>query len=99
MALYAFDGTGNDDKEGFDHDSNPLFFFQGFQDATKNSDPNVPLGSLYLNGIGERAKEIVGKSVAEAFGIGGHERINDALASKLMLSYKGIGGCPIAGNV
>ena len=29
MALYAFDGTGNEDKRGTDNDSNVLLFFQG----------------------------------------------------------------------
>ncbi len=80
MALYAFDGTGNEDKDGTDHDSNVLFFFNGYDDALKNTDVDTDRGSLYLKGIGTRAKEFAGKSVAEAFGIGGHERIREALA-------------------
>lgn len=80
MALYAFDGTGNEDKEGTDHDSNVLFFFNGYDAPLKNQDPEELLGTVYMKGIGARAKEVVGKSVAEAFGIGGHARIKDAIA-------------------
>ena len=80
MALYAFDGTGNEDK-GDIHDSNVLFFFRGYDAAVKSEDPDAPLGSVYIKGIGTMAKEIVGKSVAEAFGIGGHERIKKAMAA------------------
>lgn len=80
MALYAFDGTGNEDKEGFEHDSNVMFFFGAYQDPEKSEDPNTPRGSVYMKGIGTRAKAIVGKTGAEIFGIGGHERIKEALA-------------------
>ncbi len=80
MALYAFDGTGNEDKAEDLHDSNVLFFFRGYDAAVKGSDPDAPLGSAYIKGIGTMAKEVVGKSVAEAFGIGGHERIKKAIA-------------------
>ena len=30
MALYAFDGTGNEDRDGDALDSNPLDFFNAF---------------------------------------------------------------------
>ena len=36
MALYAFDGTGNEDE---DNDTNALEFFRAFQDPLKNDDP------------------------------------------------------------
>ena len=79
MALYAFDGTGNEDREGELRDSNVLRFFEAYVDPKKNTDPDEKVGSLYLNGIGVRAKAFVGKAFAEAFGVGGRERVNDAL--------------------
>lgn len=80
MALYAFDGTGNEDREGTLRDSNVLMFFNGYEDPQKTQEPSENGRSLYLKGIGTRAKEIVGKALAEQFGIGGHQRISDALA-------------------
>jgi uncharacterized protein (DUF2235 family) len=79
MALYAFDGTGNEDRDGELRDSNVLRFFEAYVDPKKNTDPDEKVGSLYLNGIGVRAKEFVGKAFAEAFGVGGHERVKQAL--------------------
>jgi uncharacterized protein (DUF2235 family) len=79
MALYAFDGTGNEDREGEDRDSNVLDFFRAYADPLKNDDPKKERGSLYMKGIGTRAKEFVGKKFAEAFGIGGHRRVRQAL--------------------
>jgi uncharacterized protein (DUF2235 family) len=79
MALYAFDGTGNVDEEESARDSNVVDFFSAYIDPKKNVDPKEDVGSLYLKGIGRRAKTLVGKGVAEAFGIGGHERVRQAL--------------------
>ena len=79
MALYAFDGTGNEDKDGDDRDSNVLDFFRAYHDPFKNDDPDQERGSIYFKGIGVRAKEIVGKAFAEAFGIGGHRRVREAM--------------------
>jgi len=79
MALYAFDGTGNDDREGDDRDSNVLDFFRAYADPFKNDDSHMERGSLYMKGIGTRAKEFVGRKVAEAFGLGGHRRVRQAL--------------------
>jgi uncharacterized protein (DUF2235 family) len=76
MALYAFDGTGNEDE---DNDTNVLQFFRAYNDPLKNDDPDKPLGSLYLKGIGTLARTLVGEGLAEAFGIGGHDRVNQAL--------------------
>lgn len=76
MALYAFDGTGNEDEE---HDTNALEFFRAYDDPLKNDDPDQALGSLYLKGIGTLARTLVGEGVAEALGIGGHERVRQAL--------------------
>src|SRR5881296_917061 len=80
MALYAFDGTGNEDKKDTINDSNVLLFFNGYNDPLKTQESDRDGRSLYLKGIGARAKEVAGKTVAEAFGIGGHERIKEALA-------------------
>jgi uncharacterized protein (DUF2235 family) len=78
MALYAFDGTGNEDRDGTERDSNVLHFFEAYQDPHKNTDPDAALGSLYLKGIGTRAQTIVGDKLAEALGLGGHTRLKDA---------------------
>jgi len=53
MALYAFDGTGNEDET---NDTNVLEFFRGHQDPHTNDDTGELVGSLYLKGIGTRAK-------------------------------------------
>ena len=79
MALYAFDGTGNEDREGEERDSNVLDFFRGYEDPLGNDDPRKERGSLYLKGIGTRARTFVGDKVAEAFGVGGHRRVREAL--------------------
>ena len=79
MALYAFDGTGNEDRDGDDLDSNVLDFFRAYEDPRKNDDPGQDLGSLYLKGIGTRAKTFVGETLSQAFGIGGHRRVRQAM--------------------
>lgn len=76
MALYAFDGTGNEDE---DNDTNVLEFFRAYDDPLKNDDPDKELGSLYMKGIGTLARTLIGEGIAEAFGIGGHDRIDQAL--------------------
>lgn len=79
MALYAFDGTGNQDQSESTRDSNVVDFFSAYIDPRKNDDPTKEVGSLYLKGIGRRAQTIFGKTLAEAFGIGGHERVRQAM--------------------
>jgi uncharacterized protein (DUF2235 family) len=79
MALYAFDGTGNQDEQDDARDSNVVDFFQAYVDPKKNDDPDLTHGSLYLKGIGRRAQTFVGKGLAEAFGLGGHHRIRQAM--------------------
>jgi uncharacterized protein (DUF2235 family) len=79
MALYVFDGTGNEDRDGDDRDSNACKFFHAYEDADKNDDTKKEIGSLYLKGIGTRAKTLVGRSFSEAFGIGGHQRVRQAM--------------------
>lgn len=97
MALYAFDGTGNEDRPGEDKDSNVLKFFEAYQDPNKNRDPKQDTGSLYLKGIGTRAKTFVGEKVSEAFGIGGHRRVRQALDRLENNIEAGDGAVDIAG--
>jgi uncharacterized protein (DUF2235 family) len=79
MALYAFDGTGNEDFDGDDRDTNVLDFFRAYDDPAKDNDPDDELGSLYVKGIGRMASTFFGNRLAEAFGIGGHRRVLQAL--------------------
>ena len=82
MALYAFDGTGNEDKaddEKGGFDSNVLHLHRGYEDPLKNDDEKKERGSLYLKGIGTRAHTFVGDKVAEAFGFGGHRRVRQMM--------------------
>jgi uncharacterized protein (DUF2235 family) len=79
MALYAFDGTGNEDQELAERDSNVVDFFEAYVDPLKNTDPKQERGSLYLKGIGRRAKTFLGRPLAEAFGLGGHQRVREAM--------------------
>jgi uncharacterized protein (DUF2235 family) len=79
MALYAFDGTGNEDREDAARDSNVVDFFNAYVDPDKNDDPDADVGSLYLKGIGRRASTFIGIGLAEAFGIGGHRRVEQAM--------------------
>jgi uncharacterized protein (DUF2235 family) len=79
MALYAFDGTGNEDRDGDLHDSNVLHFFRAYEDAQKDNDPDDPTGSFYVKGIGRMARTFLSDKFAEAFGIGGHRRVRQAI--------------------
>ena len=79
MALYVFDGTGQEDREGLERDSNACKFFNAYEDPDKNDDPDKPRGSLYLKGIGTRARTFTGRTFSEAFGIGGHRRVRQAM--------------------
>jgi uncharacterized protein (DUF2235 family) len=79
MALYVFDGTGNEDRDGDDRDSNACKFFKAYEDPNKNDDPDKETGSLYMKGIGTRARTFVGRTFSEAFGIGGHRRVRQAM--------------------
>ena len=46
---------------------------------SKNDDPEEDVGSLYFKGIGGRAEDVRRKAFAEAFGIGGHRRVRQAM--------------------
>ena len=79
MALYVFDGTGQEDRDGDDRDTNPCKFFKAYEDPDKNDDLGRETGSLYLKGIGTRARTFIGRTFSEAFGIGGHQRVRQAM--------------------
>jgi uncharacterized protein (DUF2235 family) len=79
MALYAFDGTGNEDRDGDDFDTNVVDFFRAYDDPLKDNDPDDPRGSLYVKGIGRMARTFFGERLSEAFGIGGHRRVRQAM--------------------
>ncbi len=79
MALYAFDGTGNEDRPGENEDSNVLFFFRAYPDPLKNTDPDQKRGSLYLEGIGARTDLKLVSKVEKGVGLGGHRRIRQAM--------------------
>ena len=76
MALYAFDGTGNEDRPGTDRDSNVLHFFNAYQD------PPMPGAaarrSLYIEGIGVRAHTPIGDVLAKTFGLAARQRLREA---------------------
>ena len=79
MALYVFDGTGNEERDGDTRDSNACKFFHAYEDPNKNDDVRKETGSLYLKGIGTRARTFIGRTFSEAFGIGGHQRVRQAM--------------------
>src|SRR4029453_11930974 len=79
MALYAFDGTGNDDLDRHCRETSVLEFFRAYVGGPRNDDPALKIGSLYLKGIGTRSRGFVGYKPAEAFGVGGHRRVRQAL--------------------
>jgi uncharacterized protein (DUF2235 family) len=79
MALYAFDGTGNEDQEDATRDSNVCDFFTAYEDPLKNDDPSKERGSLYIKGIGQLANTRSGDALASIFGFGGHRRVRKAM--------------------
>ncbi len=81
MALYAFDGTGNEDRDGDLHDTNVLNFFRAYDDPLKDNDSADPngTGSFYVKGIGKMAHTFLSDKFAEAFGIGGHHRVRQGM--------------------
>ena len=79
MALYAFDGTGNEDQVNDTRDSNVCDFFHAYDDPLKNDDTSKERGSLYQKGIGQLARTRIGDLVASAFGLGGHKRVRRAM--------------------
>jgi hypothetical protein len=73
MALYAFDGTWNDDKDGDDDgrtDTNVLRFFQAYRGRSGTDDQ-------YISGIGTRVN-LAGRIIGGMFGAGELSRLNGA---------------------
>ena len=68
MALYAFDGTFNEDKEGSEHDTNVVWFRDSYNDGTVH----------YWTGVGTRLG-IFGKAIGGITGAGGRTRVREAL--------------------
>lgn len=66
MALYAFDGTWNEDEEGDGKDTNVAKFFNAYQGP-----------KFYLQGVGTR-KGFIGKFFGGVIGSGGRVRIREA---------------------
>ncbi len=79
MALYAFDGTGNEDQVDDAFDTNVCDFFHAYDDPLKNDDPSKERGSFYQKGIGQLARTRTGDLLAGAFGFGGHKRVRRAM--------------------
>lgn len=73
MALYAFDGTWNEDEEGEGKDTNVAKLFNAYDDPA-NDDPR----KFYLEGVGTRAG-FIGKFLGGIFGSGGSFRIDEAM--------------------
>ena len=69
MALYAFDGTWNEDQELDDRDTNVRKFFELSDEPDERK--------LYTAGIGTRFG-FIGRAVGGAFGAGGRERVDAA---------------------
>lgn len=67
MALYAFDGTGNEDEANDGKDTNVVKFRDAYTDRF-----------LYLEGVGTR-RGLLGKIVGTLTGLGGRDRVKEAL--------------------
>ncbi len=67
MALYAFDGTWNEDETGEGKDTNVAKFFKAYQGP-----------KFYMEGVGTR-KGFIGKILGGVVGAGGRVRIREAL--------------------
>ena len=68
MALYAFDGTWNEDKEGTENDTNVAWFASAYNDGAVS----------YWKGVGTRLG-IFGKAIGGITGAGGRTRIREAI--------------------
>ncbi len=73
MAIYAFDGTGNEDHIDGALDSNVLKFFNAYKEGYQGNGE-----CFYVPGVGTR-KSIVGKIFGSLFGAGGQQRIEEAI--------------------
>ncbi|MEM7208278.1 MAG: DUF2235 domain-containing protein [Pseudomonadota bacterium] len=73
MAIYAFDGTGNEDNPGSEEDTNVLKFFDAYKEAY-----NGPGKCFYVPGVGTR-QGILGWIFGSLFGAGGQQRVEEAI--------------------
>src|SRR4051812_29478303 len=73
MALYAFDGTWNQGKDGDDPKSTNTNVYRFFQAYQKNSTSE----DFYLIQTGRRF-DLVGKAIGGVFGLGELTNINEA---------------------
>jgi hypothetical protein len=73
MALYAFDGTWNEAKDGDDSNSRHTNVFRFFQAYRKNSGTD----DFYLAGVGTRF-DVIGRVLGGVFGLGELPRLNEA---------------------
>lgn len=81
MALYAFDGTWNEDRDGTQGDTNVFKFYQAYgrqEGDEQERDETKDDRNLYIPGIGTRFGW-AGKAIGGAFGIGGRWRISQAM--------------------
>lgn len=78
MALYAFDGTGKEDRRGDVEDSNVVALFDAYDDPGK-FDADEDTGSIYFKGIGQSALTKLGSLIGQALGIGAHKRNRRAM--------------------
>ena len=76
MALYAFNGTWNAEKT--DVEETPGNEYHANTNALKFRDAYSGDNGYYTNGVGTRFG-LVGRIIGGAFGVGGQDRINDAL--------------------
>ena len=75
MALYAFDGTWNEDKPGTDRDTNVLWFVNAYAEDT-----------FYQKGVGTRLGKL-GRIIGGITGAGGRSRVRKA-RKKLAANFK-----------
>ena len=76
MALYAFDGTWNSEKDAGEYDRNTnVVRFKDLYAGPK----------FFYKGVGTK-HGFVGKVAGGAFGVGGHDRIEDAKRDMAKLS-------------
>ena len=73
MALYAFDGTENEDKPGHEQDTNVLKFFNAYNELYGG-----PGKCFYVEGVGTRFS-IFGTIGGGLFGAGGQESVDEAM--------------------
>jgi len=73
MAMYAFDGTGNECNEDPAENTNVLKFVEAYEITYSGAGE-----CFYVPGVGTR-KSIVGKIFGSVFGAGGDKRIEEAV--------------------